>query len=88
MGRRAVLVTGAARGIGRAIAGDLARDHDIAITYNAAADEAAAFVSAHPGALAVRWDARCDDPAALGRLALDGEVAAAVRFLLSEAGSG
>lgn len=65
MGRRAVLVTGAARGIGRAIAEDLIRDHDVAITYNAAADQAAAFVSAHPGALALRWDALSDDPAAL-----------------------
>jgi len=32
--RRVALVTGAARGIGRAIAGDLARDHDVAITWH------------------------------------------------------
>jgi len=31
--RRVALVTGAARGIGRAIALDLARDHDVAITH-------------------------------------------------------
>ncbi|MGV6847576.1 MAG: SDR family NAD(P)-dependent oxidoreductase [Marinibacterium sp.] len=34
MARRVALVTGAARGIGRAIAADLARDHDVAITWN------------------------------------------------------
>lgn len=33
-GRRVALVTGGARGIGRAIAGDLAQDHDLAITCN------------------------------------------------------
>lgn len=33
-GRRTALVTGAARGIGRAIAEDLSEDHDVAILYN------------------------------------------------------
>lgn len=65
MSRRAVLVTGAARGIGRAIADDLARDHDVALTWLSDRDGAADFVARHPGALALRWDARSDDPAAL-----------------------
>jgi len=33
MARRVVLVTGAARGIGRGIAADLGRDHDVALTW-------------------------------------------------------
>ncbi len=34
MNRRTALVTGGARGIGRAIVADLARDHDVAFTWN------------------------------------------------------
>jgi 3-oxoacyl-[acyl-carrier protein] reductase len=37
----AVLVTGASRGIGRAIATHLAPDHDVAVAYNQSADAAA-----------------------------------------------
>jgi 3-oxoacyl-[acyl-carrier protein] reductase len=48
MTRPVVLITGAARGIGRAIADNLATDHDIAITYLTAATEAAVFLSENP----------------------------------------
>ena len=51
MTRPVVLITGAARGIGRAIADNLAVDHDIALTYHTAAPEAAVFLSDNPNAL-------------------------------------
>lgn len=66
MNRRAVLITGAARGIGRAIAAALATDHSVAITWHDADAEAAGFVAEDPAhRLALRWDALADDPAAL-----------------------
>lgn len=39
MSRRTALVTGGARGIGRAIVADLARDHDVAFTWNSTEPE-------------------------------------------------
>ncbi|MCC5959330.1 MAG: SDR family oxidoreductase [Rhodobacteraceae bacterium] len=65
MTRRVILVTGAARGIGRAIADDLAPDHDVAITYRTAAQEAAVFCQQHPQSLALEADLRDADPKAL-----------------------
>ncbi|MCC5984278.1 MAG: SDR family oxidoreductase [Rhodobacteraceae bacterium] len=56
MARRAILITGGARGIGRAIAEGLAPDHDIAITWNTAAEEAAVFSFRHPHALVHQAD--------------------------------
>lgn len=56
MSRRVILITGAARGIGRAIADNLAVDHDIAITWHTAAPEAAVFSSEHPNALVCQAD--------------------------------
>lgn len=54
MTRKVALVTGAARGIGRAIAVDLSRDHDIAFTWhNTPADGLLAEV---PDALAIHAD--------------------------------
>ena len=38
--RPTILITGAARGIGRAIAENLAPDHRVAITYHSASQEA------------------------------------------------
>lgn len=54
--RRVALITGGARGIGRAIAADLARDHAVAITCFDSAPE-----GLPDGALAIRADLR--DPA-------------------------
>tara|TARA_R110000764_G_scaffold39838_5_gene89057 strand:- start:4394 stop:5077 length:684 start_codon:yes stop_codon:yes gene_type:complete len=51
---RTVLVTGAARGIGRAIASDLASDHAVAITHNATAPDA--LLQDHPDIHAIRAD--------------------------------
>ena len=55
-----VLVTGAARGIGRAIASDLARDHLVAATYHSTPPEA--LLDAHPAVHAIKAD--LSDPAA------------------------
>jgi NAD(P)-dependent dehydrogenase (short-subunit alcohol dehydrogenase family) len=44
--RRVALVTGASRGIGRAIALSLGRDHDVAVAYHQHHDNAAEVVSA------------------------------------------
>lgn len=65
MTRRVILVTGAARGIGRAIAEALSPDHDVAITYNTAAQDAAVFCVKFPATLALQADLRVADPAAL-----------------------
>ncbi|QJF51544.1 SDR family NAD(P)-dependent oxidoreductase [Roseobacter ponti] len=51
---RAALVTGAARGLGRAMAADLARDHLVAVTYNTT--EPGPLLAEHPGIFAVRAD--------------------------------
>jgi 3-oxoacyl-[acyl-carrier protein] reductase len=63
--RPVVLVTGAARGIGRAIADDLARDHATAITFHTAPQPGAVFASQGPDRLALPFDATTDDPAHL-----------------------
>ncbi|TVP97463.1 MAG: SDR family oxidoreductase [Roseinatronobacter sp.] len=65
MTRRVILITGAARGIGRAIADVLAPDHDLAITYKTAAEDAAVFCQQHPQTLALQADLRSADPTAL-----------------------
>lgn len=56
MARRVALVTGAARGIGRAIATDLARDHDVAITYRTT--DPAALLADAPDVLPIQADLR------------------------------
>lgn len=51
---KTAFVTGGARGIGRAIAANLARDHKVAITYNKTAPEA--LLAEHPEILALQAD--------------------------------
>lgn len=62
MSRRVALVTGAARGIGRAIATDLARDHDIAITFRTT--DPAALLADVPEVLALKADLADENAAA------------------------
>ncbi len=64
---RVALVTGGARGIGRAIAGDLAADHDVAIGYNTT--DPAPVVSDHPAIAAFHAD--LSDPEAAHALVAD-----------------
>lgn len=56
MARRVALVTGAARGIGRAIATDLARDHDVAVTYRTT--DPAALLADTPDVFPIQADLR------------------------------
>ncbi len=69
MSRPVILITGGARGIGRATAEALAPDHAIALTYRTAADEAAVFRCAHPDSLILQADlARLDAPALIAAI--------------------
>ena len=54
MTKRVALITGAARGIGRAILDDLARDHAVAFTYNSS--DPGPVLAEHSSALAIRAD--------------------------------
>ncbi len=61
---KTALVTGAARGLGRAIAADLARDHQVAITWRST--DPAALLAHHPDIFAIEAD--LTDPAGIQRL--------------------
>ncbi|GAB7089743.1 hypothetical protein JCM18237_00140 [Halorubrum luteum] len=67
-----VLITGASRGVGRAIALTLADDHDVAVNYRTSADAAADVVEAAERngstAVAVEADVRDPRPSGGGRL--------------------
>ena len=66
---RAVRVTGAARGIGRAVATAFAQAGDrVAVHYGSSADAAAALVAELPGSGHVRVQAELADPAQVRRL--------------------
>jgi len=71
MRRRAALVTGSSRGIGRAVALALAGTHDIVLNYRARRDEAdaAALIFRSAGAEVLAVQADISDPASLIRLA-------------------
>ena len=65
---RAVLVTGAARGIGRAVATAFAQAGDrVAVHYGSSADAAAVLVAELPGSGHVRVQAELADPAQVKR---------------------
>ena len=65
---RAVLVTGAARGIGRAVATAFAQAGDrVAVHYGSSADAAAALVAELPGSGHVRVQAELADPVQVQR---------------------
>ncbi|KPN63798.1 3-oxoacyl-[acyl-carrier protein] reductase [Aliiroseovarius crassostreae] len=69
--RKTVLVTGGARGIGRAIADDLARDHHVVITYFSDKAAGKMFAVKHPGSLAIRADfTNAEEPAEVVKLAI------------------
>lgn len=75
--KRVALVTGGARGIGRAIALDLAaRGHDVAVAYRTSAADAESFVklASERGARSLAFRADVSDPAAAAALVRDVEL--------------
>lgn len=54
--KKTVLITGGARGIGRAIADELVRDHRVILTYYSDKTPGKIFVAKNPGNLAIRAD--------------------------------
>ncbi|MDA5093884.1 SDR family oxidoreductase [Aliiroseovarius sp. KMU-50] len=54
--KKTVLITGGARGIGRAIADDLVRDHNVVLTYYSDKTPGKIFVAKNPGNIAFRAD--------------------------------
>ncbi|WP_424941942.1 SDR family NAD(P)-dependent oxidoreductase [Aliiroseovarius crassostreae] len=68
---KTVLITGGARGIGRAIADDLVRDHRVILTYFSDKTPGKIFVAKNPGNLAIRADfTNPDEPAEVVKMAV------------------
>lgn len=68
---KTVLITGGARGIGRAIADDLVRDHRVILTYFSDKTPGKIFVAKNPGNLAIRADfTDPDEPAEVVKMAV------------------
>lgn len=84
MAPRAALVTGGARGIGRAIASDLAADHDVIVSHHATPPDA--LLADHPGIRTIGADL-ADPAAAAGVIAATVEAFGRIDVLVCNAGA-